>query len=290
MTNVATLLGAASIEPFVHGAGHRGADHLGAGLLGAGQLGDDPLSLAGGLLVLGGGAITGVLLRRLVRSGRHRLPEDRPVDETPRPGHACGVGGAGGTSGAGGTGGTVRDPRWLPSGLALGWLGVVAGLGDQPAGVVVAYLAALTVGAWLMAVDVDVHRLPNVVTLPAIPVSALALAGCSALARDPPASGRALLGGLVLGAGYLLLFVVGVRRGTAGIGLGDVKLAVSLGQWLAWLGWSALLIGAYVGLVLSGLCALGLLAARRAGPHTALPHGPAMVAGAWLGLCAAPFL
>ena len=77
---------------------------------------------------------------------------------------------------------------------------------------------------------------------------------------------------------------------SAGIGLGDVKLALALGPWLAWLGWPVLLAGAYVGFVLSGLGALALLALGRAGPGTALPHGPSMIVGAWLGWCAAPLL
>lgn len=251
------LTGAASIGPLVEAAADRGESLPGL--------------VVAGLLVTGGGGVVGVLLRRLIRSGGHRTPEDQ-------------------APGRGLPGTAVRDPRWLPPGLALGWLGVVGALSELPVGVVCAYLAALTVGAWLMAVDADVQRLPNAVTLPAIPVSAAALGGCSALARDPPAAGRALLGGLLLGVGYLLLYAVGAWRGAPGIGLGDVKLAFSLGQWLAWLGWPVLLTGAYLGLVLSGLCALGLLVGGRAGPRTALPHGPAMVAGAWLGSCAAPLL
>lgn len=219
-----------------------------------------PLVLAGVAAALG--AWVGVLVRRLVLTEAHRRPGDP----------------------------ALRDPRWLPVALGLGWLGVVGALRAQPPGVVVAYLAALSVGVWLMAVDADVHRLPNAVTLPAVPVSAVALAACSALARDPPAWGRALLGGLLLGGVYLLLYAVGAWRGTAGIGLGDVKLALALGPWLAWLGWPVLLAGAYVGFVLSGLGALALLALGRAGPGTALPHGPSMIVGAWLGWCAAPLL
>ncbi|MDO5712260.1 MAG: A24 family peptidase [Micrococcales bacterium] len=245
-----------------------------------------PALLAGAVALAGG--LSGAAVRQLVRSGLHRRPGDRA---------RTGRGGAVRPGSAqpprpqpGSPGDPLPEARWLVPGLALGWTGSALALSPRGIGVTLAYLSALTVAAWLVAIDIDVQRLPNAVTLPAIPLSAMALGGCSLLGRDPPAWARGLLGGLALGTGYLLLHALGTRRGRAAIGLGDVKLAASLGQWLAWLGWPVLAAGAYLGLLLSGLCATGLLLARRARRDSTLPHGPSMVLGGWLAGCGASFL
>lgn len=204
------------------------------------------------------GAAVGLMLLRPLRRGAHRASTELDL---PVPGYA-----------------------WLPPAVALAFAGVTASAGMRgqlPA--TAAYLVATAALAWLVAVDLDVRRLPNAVTLPAVPVSALTLGALSLTARDPPALLRALLGGLTLAALYLCLFAVG-RRGRApghqGLGLGDVKLAASLGQWLAWIGWTPLLVGAYLGLLSGGLSALALLLTGLARRDTALPHAPAMALGA----------
>ena len=100
-----------------------------------------------------------------------------------------------------------------------------------------------------------------------------------------------VVGGVVALSGlYGLLFAAGIavgrRRGSgSAFGLGDVKLAAVLGAWLAWPGWSALLLGGYLGLVIGGLVALAALATGAAARGSHLPHAPAMALGAWLALC-----
>ena len=54
---------------------------------------------------------------------------------------------------------------------------------------------------------------------------------------------RAFLGGLALAAFYFLLVIIS----PSGMGLGDVKLAASLGVLLAWFGWPTLLAGGVAG-------------------------------------------
>jgi leader peptidase (prepilin peptidase)/N-methyltransferase len=66
--------------------------------------------------------------------------------------------------------------------------------------------------------------------------------------------------------------------------MGDVKLAAVLGLYLGWLGWSALVDGALAGFVVQAVLALVLLAARRVQLRGAIPFGPAMLAGAALGI------
>ncbi|GAA2453390.1 A24 family peptidase [Streptomyces macrosporus] len=160
--------------------------------------------------------------------------------------------------------------------------------------VVCALLAAAVggrpeLGVWLLlapfavllaVVDRRVHRLPDVVTLP-LAAGGVALLGAAALL--PGAGGswtRALLGGPVLGAAYLVLFLINPR----GMGLGDVKLALPVGVALGWYGWGVLLVGAFAGLVFGAVYGMSLVVARRASRKAAMPLGPFMVAGALVGL------
>ena len=94
---------------------------------------------------------------------------------------------------------------------------------------------------------------------------------------------RALAGGLALAGFYFLLMVIS----PSGMGLGDVKLAVSLGTLLAWFGWRVLIAGGFVGFLLGGLAGLVvLLSGRSREDH--IPFGPFMIAGAVLAVLTWP--
>jgi leader peptidase (prepilin peptidase)/N-methyltransferase len=172
------------------------------------------------------------------------------------------------------------------SGWTSWWrLALLGGLGGAGAAMIadgVAELvafAALALGcAVLVAVDLAAHRLPDVVTGPTAAALLIGLA-VAAAGADPAAwsdLGRAVLAGLALGAGFLVLALISPQA----LGLGDVKLAALLGVFLGWFGWSAVLLGVVATFVLGGLVALLLLATRRASRTTALAFGPALVLGA----------
>ena len=137
----------------------------------------------------------------------------------------------------------------------------------------------------LIVIDVREHRLPNRITLPLIPAMAVALLiaswGAQAWERMP----RALLGGLALLLVYFVLHLVY----PAGLGMGDVKLAPSLGLLLAWLSWDAVLWGTFLAFLLSALVGLLLILVRRATMKTAIAFGPFMLVGAWLAALVAFF-
>lgn len=142
------------------------------------------------------------------------------------------------------------------------------------------WLLAVPVALVLTGVDLEVHRLPDVLTLP-FALGAIALLGLAALL--PGAGGSwtgAVLGGFTLGAAYLVLFLLNPQ----GMGLGDVKLAFAVGVALGWYGWMVLFIGAFLGFASGALYGLTLVLRRRGGRRTALAFGPFMVLGAWLGL------
>ncbi|WP_454048522.1 prepilin peptidase [Cellulomonas sp. Marseille-Q8402] len=135
----------------------------------------------------------------------------------------------------------------------------------------------------LTAIDVELHRLPDALVLPAYPVvAALLTLATWAPSADGQAGalGRALLGGVVLGAFYFVAMVVYPR----GMGFGDVKLAGVLGMVLAWHGWGSLLIGAFAAFLVAGVAVLPGLITRRLARTSEIPFGPFMLAGAALGI------
>ncbi len=134
-------------------------------------------------------------------------------------------------------------------------------------------LAVTALLAWSLAlsvIDVRQRRLPNVLTLSGAVAILAAAFGC----------GRglaALLGAATLAVLYLTVHLVS----PAGLGAGDVKLAVALGALTGALGvevWVLAALGAPVLTAVSGV--VNLLRGRGG----TVPHGPAMLLAS---LCAA---
>lgn len=142
------------------------------------------------------------------------------------------------------------------------------------------YLAAISIA--LALIDLDTHRLPDRIVLPAYVVGALLLGGAALLAGDPGALVRAAVGG----AASWLLYALLALAYPGGMGFGDVKLAGVLGLFLGFAGWGELVIGGFAAFVLGGAYGVVLLVARRATRRSGIPFGPWMLAGAWLGLFA----
>jgi leader peptidase (prepilin peptidase)/N-methyltransferase len=172
-------------------------------------------------------------------------------------------------------------PAWL--------LPVLAAVGAIAAGpfyrglhpvIIVTYAAALLWGLVLAFIDLDVRRLPDFLTLPAYPVAAVLLALCSVVTADWSALYRAAA---CAGLAVVVFFIAAlVSPGAEGLGLGDVKLAGTLGALLGWFGWEIALYGLLTGFILGGLAAAALLVARRADRKSHLSFGPALIAGAYL--------
>ncbi|MEW2610330.1 prepilin peptidase [Streptomyces sp. NPDC047880] len=142
------------------------------------------------------------------------------------------------------------------------------------------WLLLAPAGVLLTVVDFRVRRLPDPLTLP-FAAAALALLGLTALV--PEHAGHwttALLGSLALGGGYFVLFLIN----PAGMGFGDVKLALGTGAALGWYGWPTVMLGTFAGFLLGALYGAALVLTRRATRKTAIPFGPFLIAGAFLGL------
>lgn len=140
------------------------------------------------------------------------------------------------------------------------------------------YLAAIAVA--LAAIDLETHKLPNVLVLPAYVVGLLLLGAASFLVGDFSFLLRAAIGAAALFVAYsgMALAYPG------GMGFGDVKLAGALGLFLGFLGWGALLVGAFAAFLLGGVFSIGLIVARRASRKSGIPFGPWMLAGAFVGI------
>ena len=140
------------------------------------------------------------------------------------------------------------------------------------------YLAAIAVA--LALIDLDTRRLPNVIVLPSYLVAAALLGLAAVVDGDWSRLGRAALGGAALFSFYFLLVLIYPK----GMGFGDVKLAGVLGLYLGWVGWGALLVGAFLGFLLGGLLGGLLMVVGKAGRKTAIPFGPWMLAGALIAV------
>jgi leader peptidase (prepilin peptidase)/N-methyltransferase len=144
------------------------------------------------------------------------------------------------------------------------------------------YLCLAAVGVALALIDLDVQRLPDVLTLPSYPV----LVALFAIAAGVDARGgdfvRALLGMVVVFAFYAV-----VRFAyPAGMGLGDVKLSGIVGLALGWLGWGPLVVGAFAAFLVGATVSIGLVLLRDGGRKTRVPFGPFMLIGVAIGVAA----
>lgn len=169
------------------------------------------------------------------------------------------------------------------AGVAL-WWSAQPGAGTTLAqwAVLAAFLWFAAAGVVLTVIDLDVRRLPHAITGTTLVVCAVLLGVASVLAGDAAPLIRALAGAAGLYAFYALLRLIRPD----GMGGGDVRLAAVIGLMLGWLGWGPLLVGAFAAFVLGGVFGVALLARGRAHRRTAIPFGPWIVVGAWVGVVA----
>ena len=146
--------------------------------------------------------------------------------------------------------------------------------------VLVAFLFLAAVSVALALIDIDVHKLPNAIVLPAYAVGAVLLSSASIVSGEYSVLLRA---GIAMAALFLAYFLMAFLY-PAGMGLGDVKLAGVLGLYLGWVGWGAVIVGALGAFILGGVYAFVLILGKRANRKSGIPFGPWMLVGAWLGI------
>lgn len=236
-------------------------------------------------VLVGVGALTGAIGGLLVPLPAYRLSV--PAEEPDR--SACTACAAPLPAGLAGW---VRLPATCPGcGVSLGppaWLTAVAGglAGGLLAAALTAtpelplFLALTVLGVLLAAVDLACRRLPHQLVMPALWLAAALFAGLALVTGAWGAWIRAVLAAAVLGGVFLLL----ANLPGGGLGYGDVKLAALLGLFLGWLSWRAVLWGGLLPWLINGPVVLALLLTGRVRRRSALPFGPALLAGALLAV------
>ena len=117
-----------------------------------------------------------------------------------------------------------------------------------PSGWELAALAWLALIAVPLAfIDIAVQRLPDLLTISAFAGTLVLLAAADGAAHQPWPLVRAVIGAAALAGFYLALWLVFPDQ----LGLGDVKIAASIGLVLAWGSWSELFLGALAGAFLA---------------------------------------
>ena len=236
------------------------------------------------------GGFAGLLIGSFVNVVAHRIPQGISVVTPPSQCPSCGH--------------EIRSRDNLP---VIGWLMLRGRCRDCSAPISVRYplveaataatfaaAAALLGPVWvlpaywwfggvtiaLVLTDLDLKRIPNRILYPGTIVATVLLGGGAALDGDLGQFGRGLIGG----AGYfsLLLLVALIARG--GFGFGDVKLAALLGLFSAYRAWGSLFVAVFGSFVIGGLLSIALLALRRVGRKDAIPFGPSMVLGSYVGI------
>ena len=176
--------------------------------------------------------------------------------------------------------GSVRGLDWRSIAVVVGGaaaFGLLAWRWTDPVDLLVLgiYVAALIV---LLATDLDQKLLPDLITFPLMGYALIVLV----LGVNPVLAGKAQLliadgdlSALLAAIATPALLAVTDRIFRGALGMGDLKLAVSLGLMF---GATQLFVGFLLGTVAFAAVVLTLLLSRRLSMKTAVPFGPALIA------------
>ena len=128
----------------------------------------------------------------------------------------------------------------------------------------------------LSGIDLDHHRLPNVVLYPVLSMVGGLLVVATLATGHWANLGRAATGGAI---GFGLLLAIHLVAPT-GMGFGDVRLAGVIGVALGWMGVRYVLLGLFLSFLLSAVVGVGLIATGVRSRKDRIPFGPFLAAGA----------
>ena len=157
--------------------------------------------------------------------------------------------------------------------------GIGAGVAWGDATLALVLLTGLLLVA-LGAVDIVHHRLPDAITLTALPLAAVAVALTALLTPGSGSSVSAIVAAAVLWAVFNAIARVSPRS----MGRGDVKLMPTLGLLMGYVSPVAVLAGLLVAFGAGSVVALIGLATRKLRLASAIPLGPYLLFGCWVVL------
>lgn len=128
--------------------------------------------------------------------------------------------------------------------------------------------------------DVRVGLVPRVLVYPTLALMAVGLVAAAGVDGDWRSLLSAAIGGA---AGFLVFFAIWFVAPRS-MGFGDVRLAGVIGAGLGWLGYAELYLGFLVAFVVGAAVGLVKMGVQGTGRKTSLPFGPALAAGAVVGV------
>lgn len=169
--------------------------------------------------------------------------------------------------------------RYLLAELACFVASLLVLSAELPTLVGIAWLLYVPVAVALAFIDLGHKRLPDVLTLPAA-VGALVILGLDAIVSGNGSFGTAVFAAFALFALYFALNLI--SRG--GMGMGDVKLALSIGALTGYFGWISAIDATFIAFLVGGVVSAFMLARGIAGRKGTIPFGPFMLVGAFAAL------
>jgi leader peptidase (prepilin peptidase)/N-methyltransferase len=146
---------------------------------------------------------------------------------------------------------------------------------DDPALIVIGFLALTAMLVTVSVIDIQCYRLPDRIVLPTLIGSVVLVVVESIRAGEASHIKYALAGAAIYFVFLLVVHLISPR----GMGFGDVKLSFVLGLSLGWLGWGEVFVGLFLGFLYGALIGLGLIVTRIRARDQALPFGPFLAAG-----------
>lgn len=126
----------------------------------------------------------------------------------------------------------------------------------------------------LTVTDIRVKKIPNAVTLLLLVLRCFFMAwGIIVQYDDPKTIVLSSLVGMLFGGGFIFVCMV-ITKG--GIGAGDLKLFAVIGLYFGLIGLIQIML---YSLLLSAICAIGLLISRKKGMKSTLPMAPFILVG-----------
>ncbi len=143
------------------------------------------------------------------------------------------------------------------------------------------YFGFLLLSMALLVTDLEELRIVDRLNLRGSVVLAVGLGIAALIDASLDSLWRALLGAAAYFAGATVLWLVVRGRG---FGAGDVKLALQLGLFTAFVSWGTLGWAVFGTAMIGGVVAIGMIVLGAAKMKTELPYGPPMIIGAWLAI------
>ena len=149
---------------------------------------------------------------------------------------------------------------------------------------IAAWTAFVIIGVALSAIDFQLHRLPDALN------GALYLSGIVLLSADATWHHRlghlrsAIIASVLLSAFYWVVNLLS----KGGMGMGDVKLAASIGLYTGYISALCVYVAAMASFALGSLVGIAIIVLQRGTRKTAVPFGPFMIVGALISIWATP--